>query len=241
MVNWYKKAYLVPTENITDDIYNAISDHNDGNWVVRNMRNMMLSYALQKYLIVELDGKDVIKQSDYFYVKVLIYIYRSIGVIHPWVGTYENAKDWKDVDPLSLKDFISQHPGITPEQAIEEETKRFKAIKELTPGNAVYYDTEYGNKLIELHTVIDGKKPDNKNISEQYTTLDSLKSYFGKSNMSRINDENVLDTPDEVGGYVNLMIRKFYFGDDEGNEKDIDLEPSPEAYNPIEERTNQLL
>ena len=159
-----------------------------------------------------------------------IYIKRASKVIHPEDGTYVGAKDWSEGKKISIMDIPS-------DQRKEELRKRWQAIYQLPPENASQYDDYYGNRLIEYIIVLDGMKPNGKNPPESHNTVSTFFGHGG--DMKRIDSNQECISPQEAASFIKRSIRKFYFGDDEGNNTwdtpdptwDTGLEPET-TYNP---------
>lgn len=230
-MNWYKQAQSKTTENIVFDIYSAITNTVAGEWSVLEDKGMMKTFRLQSYRIIHLDGKNVIKTGDYFWIEVKMFIHKALNVLHPYDGTYENAQNWQEGEKSSLKE-ISKEQNRWPK---EEEKKRWEALDRLKPENAFIYDEQYGNKLISFDVLVYGKKPDENEIPDKVNKLEIL---FGGGSLEKIDtSHSELDTPTEIAQYINNTINKFYFGDDGGNGKDLPSLP----YDPVESIYNPEL
>ena len=219
-MNWYKKAQVNQTDNIVFDIYSKISNNIGGSWTVISDTKMMSTFQLQSYRIIKLDGKDVKRAGDYFWVEVKIFIYKALNILHPWSGTYENAENWQQGVASKLKDFRKYENFDWK----EEETKRWEALKKLKPENSSTYDEQYGNKLIEFLVQIYGKKPNGK---EAPSSVDKLKLFFEKGDIERIGvTHKGIDTPSDIAQYIQTTIDNYYKDDNEDDNEDDDrVEP----------------
>lgn len=191
--NWYKTSSLLDTKDIGDHIAKSIMLLLPGHWDFLSSEEKKPSYRMQKYIMIKLQGKDVIKKSDYFFVKVGCYIYKGTNIKHPWDASYEGATDF------------SKPTKISPIESPEDEQNRFRAIDSLKPENASKYDSEYGHRLIKMWVTIYGFK----------TTLDEYQRIDNKDT------DIYFDTPYEVANYVKNTINKFYFGGDENKDEPI--------------------
>lgn len=213
---WYKKAQVNLTENIAYDIYSKISNSVEGSWTIISDTKMMSTFKLESYRIITLDAKDVKRAGDYFWVEVKLFIYKALNVLHPWEGTYENAKNWQQGVRSALKDF-GKYENFDWK---EEETKRWEALKKLKSEDSSTYDEQHGNKLIEFVVQIYGKKPDGK---EAPSSVNKLKLFFEKGDVERIGVSRVgIDTPSDIAQYVQTTIDNYYKDD---NDEDNRVEP----------------
>jgi len=223
-MNWYKQSQANQTENIAYDIYSKISDNIEGSWTILSDTKMMPTFQLQSYRIIKLDGKDVKRVGDYFWIEVKIFIYKALNILHPWSGTYENAENWQQGVASKLKDY-GKHTGGDWK---EEETKRWEALKKLKPEDSSTYDDQYGNKLIEFHIQVYGKKPDGKAAP---TSVDKLKLFFEKGDVERIGvSHKGHDTPSEIAQYVQTTIDNYYKGDNDENDRVEPINPTGGGY-----------
>ena len=152
-MNWLHKLKFrykisqtnISTVNLSEHMSNAVILQNPGEWTISDCTEMKPSYKLQRYVVCRLLGKNVIQQSDEFFVKLFGYIKKASNIIHPYDGFHSQEKDWSE--------SVKQSPK-TPEE-IEE---RWKILKDKQPEKAEIYNSEYGHKLMYFRAYIKGKK-----------------------------------------------------------------------------------
>lgn len=219
-MSWYKQSQVNKTENIVFDIYSKITNNIEGSWTVTSDTKKMPTYQMQSYRIITMDGKNVKKPGDYFWVEVKMFTYKALNILHPWDGTYERAENWQQGVKSKLKDLGGNWK--------EEEKKRWEALKRIQPEDSSTYDDQYGNKLIEFYVLIYGKKPDGK---EPPTSFNKLQEFFGKGDMEKIGSiHKGIDTPSEIVQYVQSVINNYYSEDNDGGEENFPSQP----YIPLE-------
>lgn len=223
-MNWYKQAQINLTENIAYDIYSKISNNIEGSWTILSDRKMMPTFQLQSYRIITLDGKDVKKAGDYFWVEVKMFIYNALNILHPWSGTYENAENWQQGVISKLKDYV-EHTG---KDWREEEAKRWGALKKLKPEDSSTYNERYGNKLIEFVIQVYGKKPDGKDTPDSVNTL---KIFFEGGDVEKIGvSRKGTDTPSEIAQYIQTTIDNYYRDDNDEDDRVETIDPAGGGY-----------